>query len=201
MSISAWFAEILRTELSGIIEISDSQIERLFAHYELLRLWNRRLNLTTVIDMPLAVYRHYCESLFVAAHITGRTVVDIGSGAGFPGIPLGIVRPEWAVTLVEAHQRKAVFLREATRDLPNVDVIAGRAEGLPSRYDWKVSRAVHPGVVSKLSCAPRFAILMSSADLTLAHYAKLLPLPWGRRRILAIGPTHRAGGCFTWNEI
>jgi 16S rRNA G527 N7-methylase RsmG len=201
MSISASFAEILRAELSGIIEISDAQTERLFAHYELLRRWNRRLNLTTVIDMPVAVYRHYCESLFVAAHISGRTVVDIGSGAGFPGIPLAIVRPEWTVTLVESHQRKAVFLREATRDLPNVDVIAGRAESLSSKYDWQISRAVDPGVVSKLCCAPRFAILMSSADLNAAQCSKIVPLPWGSRRILAIGPTRRADGCFTWNAF
>lgn len=187
MSTSALFAEVLRTELSGIIEISDAQIQRLFAHYELLVRWNRRLNLTTVIDLPEAAYRHYCESLFVGAHITGKTVVDIGTGAGFPGIPIAIARPEWSVTLVEAHKRKAVFLREATRDIPNVSVFEGRAEALRGDYDWLVSRAVSMEAISRVRLARRFAVLMGAADAASMAEARIVPVPWGSRRFLAIG--------------
>jgi 16S rRNA G527 N7-methylase RsmG len=187
MSISALFAEILRTELSGILEISHAQIQRLFAHYELLIRWNRRLNLTTVIDLPEAAYRHYCESLFVAAHITGSTVVDIGSGAGFPGFPIAVARPDWRVTLVESHKRKAVFLRESTRDLSNVNVIASRAETTPGNYEWLVSRAVNLDTLSRLHIASRFAILTGAADSAALRQARLIPLPWGDRRILAVG--------------
>jgi len=65
-----------------------------------------------------------------------------GLGAGFPGIPLAIFRPELQVTLIESHQRKAVFLREAARGLSNVLVIAERAESVNESFDWVVSRAV-----------------------------------------------------------
>src|SRR5689334_18706911 len=116
MSTSASFVEILRTELSGVIDLSEIQLQRLNQHYELLRRWNERLNLTTVIDLPEAAIRHYGESLFVAAHIDGVSVVDVGSGPGFPGIPIAVARPEWDITLIESHKRKAVFLREASRD-------------------------------------------------------------------------------------
>ncbi len=186
MSTSALFAEILRSELSGIIEISDAQIQRLFAHYELLARWNRRLNLTTVIDMPAAVYRHYCESLFVAAHISGTAIVDVGSGAGFPGIPIAIVRPEWHVTLVESHMRKAAFLREATRDLRNVNVLDCRAEEVAARYDWLVSRAVHPAGLMRLQLAPCAAILVGLGGIASVPGGRIIPVPWGDRRSLVI---------------
>ena len=103
------------------------------------------MNLTTVIrTLEEAIERHYCESLFLAAQLAGRRscgVADVGSGAGFPGFPVAVLRPDCSVTLIESHQRKAVFLREASRGLPNVRVLANRAEDVTRQFDRVISRA------------------------------------------------------------
>ena len=114
------------------------------AHYQLLKKWNRVLNLTSVDDYDEAVERHYGESLFLGRHLPDGVlrIADIGSGAGFPGIPVAVLRPDCLVTLIESHQRKAVFLREATRGLSNVRVISKRAEDVMEGFDWVISRAV-----------------------------------------------------------
>src|SRR5687768_10049621 len=111
------FRELLYSELRGICELSGPQVDQLAAHYELLLRWNQKLNLTSVKNEETMVRRHYCESVFVAVHLPSEpiSVVDVGSGAGFPGFPIAVVRPDCAVTLVESHQRKAVFLRECSR--------------------------------------------------------------------------------------
>jgi 16S rRNA (guanine527-N7)-methyltransferase len=101
-------------------------------------------------------------------------IIDIGSGAGFPGIPFAIFRPECNVDLVESHQRKAVFLREAVRKLPNVRVLAQRAESVADSYDWTISRAVRPDQVLKLKLAPHIAVLGDEGEV----------LPWGENRAL-----------------
>ena len=97
--------------------------------------------------------RHYCESLFVAIHLPEEpvSVLDVGPGAGFPGIPMAILRPDCRFTLAESHQRKAVFLREATRHLSNVRVAARRAEEAAGAFDWVVSRAVKWPDVSRVA--------------------------------------------------
>ena len=100
--------------------------------------------------------------------------MDIGSGAGFPGIPVAIYRPECNLDLVESHKRKAVFLREAVRELTNVRVLAQRAEALTDPYDWTISRAVRPEDVLKMNLAPHVAVLGVEGD----------SLPWGEKRAL-----------------
>ena len=102
------------------------------------------LNLTSVDEYEEAVERHYGESLFLAAHLPPGPlrIADIGSGAGFPGIPVAVARPDCKVTLIESHQRKAVFLREATRGMTQVRVLAKRAEDVHESFDWVISRAV-----------------------------------------------------------
>jgi 16S rRNA (guanine527-N7)-methyltransferase len=182
--------EILLRELRGIIELSEAQIASLERHYELLLHWNRKINLTTVTELTEAARRHYCESLFLAARLSAGEVVDIGSGAGFPGLPVAVVRPDCRVTLVEAHQRKAVFLREASRGLPNVSVVANRAESVNGTFDWLISRAVDPGGLMQLRFARRFAILLGRAEAVDLGAEKVIPLPWGDRRVLAIGTFH-----------
>src|SRR6266849_6476088 len=131
MAVAAWFADLLKQELQGRVDLSDSQIAQLHEHYELLQRWNQKINLTSIPSGPEAVVRHYCESLFFAANlpVTAKArIADLGSGAGFPGVPIAILRPEWVVALIESHKRKAVFLREATRGLGNAVVLANRAE-------------------------------------------------------------------------
>src|SRR6185437_15700702 len=86
-------------------------------------------------------------------------IVDIGSGPGFPGIPTAVIRPDCVVHLVESHRRKAVFLREASRELSNVQVVNSSADVVVPVYDWAVSRAVRPRDVASLGLAPNIALL------------------------------------------
>jgi 16S rRNA (guanine(527)-N(7))-methyltransferase RsmG len=143
------------------------------------------------------VIRHYCESLFFAArlHEDGVALADIGSGAGFPGIPLAILKPESRVTLVESHQRKAVFLKEATRMLENVSVVARRAEDVRASFDLLVSRAVRPRDVIALvpHLGLNIGLMLGEEDFldikSAKHVAWSEPirLPWGDRRICVFG--------------
>jgi len=157
------------------------------------------MNLTSVKPGRETVIRHYCESLFFAAHLpAGRgniSVLDLGSGAGFPGLPMAVLKPEWHLTLVEANKRKAVFLREATRQLVNTSVLEQRFEAILLMGDWVVSRAVDP--VEVLSNLPRLGInvgLMISEDAfrslssksSIAWYDPVR-LPWGDQRLCVFG--------------
>lgn len=182
------FQEDLESDC-GTGRLSPQQVQRLEAHYELLVRWNRTLNLTKVHSLSDIVRLHYCESLALSRLLpTGHLrVADVGSGAGFPGIPLAIARPECAVCLIESHQRKAVFLREATRGLRNVHLFAGRAEEIPESFDWLVARAVSPARVLSLRIAPSVALLLSSASLSaLPNPVQVIPLPGTRQRIVAL---------------
>lgn len=191
MSTSISLGDALRSHVAPLIPLSDPQIALLEAHFELLRSWNRRLNLTTVTDTEEAATRHYGESLFLAAHLSvGSSVVDVGSGAGFPGIPAAVLRPDCEFDLVESHQRKAVFLREAARGLSNVRVLAERAESLEFSYDWMVSRAVSPQDVVRLGLGRSVALLIGRDDFVHLRDFEAIPLPWGENRILAL----RRGG-------
>jgi 16S rRNA (guanine527-N7)-methyltransferase len=115
-----------------------------------LRRWNRRVSLVGPIDASEVVERHYGESLAALPYLSsvGRELVDLGSGAGFPGLVLAIVRPELRVTLVEARGRKWSFLMSVCRALSlsskclNARVGATPVEGLPEKIDWITSRAV-----------------------------------------------------------
>ena len=153
MEVPRWFADLLQQQLQGIVELSPLQLEQLCSHYELLVKWNEKINLTSVRSPEEIVVRHYCESLFFGAQLpdapAGTSIADIGSGAGFPGVPMAILRPDWGVTLVESHQRKAVFLRECSRGLGNIAVVPKRAETVLGSFDWVVSRAVRAGDVMR----------------------------------------------------
>jgi 16S rRNA (guanine527-N7)-methyltransferase len=124
--------------------VKDAEAAVLEAHYELLCRWNKVINLTGIGALKEAVLRHYCEALFLSSRLPEgvASVGDIGSGAGFPGFPLAVVRPGCMVTLIEADQRKAVFLREASRGVRNIRVLAMRAEVVKERFEWALSRAV-----------------------------------------------------------
>jgi 16S rRNA (guanine527-N7)-methyltransferase len=195
-----WFSELLQGQ-----ELSSEQLSRLFEHYQLLERWNRKMSLTSVKAGAEMVIRHYCESLFFGANIPGEagaipnaaslSIADIGSGAGFPGVPIAILRPAWKVSLVEANQRKAVFLRESTRSLDNVSVLAKRAEDLSERFEWVVSRAVDPKAVLALTprLASNFGLMLGEDDfLELKKvpniaWAEPIRLPWGDRRVCVYG--------------
>jgi 16S rRNA G527 N7-methylase RsmG len=187
MSTSASFGDALCAALAGVVAIGETQLEALARHYELLLRWNRRLNLTTVTDPAEAAVRHYAESLFLAARLTAGSVVDIGAGAGFPGVPAAILRPDCTVTLAESHSRKCVFLREAVRHMANASVICRRAEDLDGGYDWMISRAVAVAALAPLRVARRFALLVGADDASALRGVEVTALPWGARRVLVIG--------------
>ncbi len=173
-------------------ELSPAQWKALDAHFELLQRWNKVLNLTRIELPEEAALRHYGESLFLARHLPSGPlrIVDIGSGAGFPGFPVAIARPECSVSLVESHQRKAVFLREASRGVANIAVLPQRAEQVRQRFDWLISRAVsYDDLSGCLALAANVALLTGGeeppASLGLT-WEPPTPLPWGRQRFLRV---------------
>jgi 16S rRNA (guanine527-N7)-methyltransferase len=172
------FKQLLAREFSNYGCLSTEQLELLSHHFELMMRWNTKLNLTRITELKEVVQFHYCESLFLALQLPQHPlrIVDVGAGAGFPGIPTAVMRPDCRIDLVESHQRKVVFLREATGDLGNVRVLPVRAEDCQERYDWCISRAVRPEDVLKFGLAPDLAILCSGTEGT--------KLPWGRDRRL-----------------
>ena len=193
------FADLLRQRLAGIVELSPGQVEALEAHYRLLLRWNRTLNLTSIRKIEEAVERHYCESLFLGTHLPQDLlrIADIGSGAGFPGFPVAVLRPDCSVTLIESHQRKAVFLREASRSLPNVRVLARRAEDVNEQFDWAISRAVgYEDLASFLKSLAPNVDLLTGGEAPPGGIGFVwqppIPMPWGAQRFLRIG--HQ---CFT----
>jgi 16S rRNA (guanine527-N7)-methyltransferase len=114
----------------------------------LLVKWNRTYNLTAIRDPLAMVSQHLLDSLAVVGHLplaAGTRLADAGSGAGLPGIPLAIARPEWRIALAEANQKKAAFLRQAAIELnlSNVEVHEGRVEAWRPQplFDAVISRA------------------------------------------------------------
>ena len=184
------FPELLAREFAPYRSLTSGQIDLLEAHYNLLVQWNARLNLTRIESVEEAARLHYCESLFVGTRLPAGAlrIVDVGSGAGFPGIPIAILRPECSITLVESHQRKGVFLREATRSLKNITIVTDRAENVAPSYDWQVSRAVSPPDVLKLKLANNLALLVGSEEVP--GFEKREPIPWGTSRYLMFHVKH-----------
>jgi 16S rRNA (guanine(527)-N(7))-methyltransferase RsmG len=194
------FEDLLRARLAGIVELSPKQIELLQAHYELLLKWNQTLNLTRIENLEDAVQRHYAEALFLASQLpkTPLRIADIGSGGGFPGLPVAVFRPDCSVTLIESHQRKAVFLKEASRNLPNVKVLPKRAEEVDlteGRFDVAISRAVSYADLTKpLKRLAASAYLLTGAEEPPEKIgfvsSETLALPWAvegePRRLLRI---------------
>lgn len=130
------------------VQATNAQIARLLEHYSSLVRWNERMNLTRVTDPVAAATRHYGEAAFLHRELPdAESFVDVGSGAGFPGVPVAILRPGTAMSLVESTQKKAAFLKEVSRELANVSVFAGRIAAWTGTADWALMRAVNPAKV------------------------------------------------------
>jgi 16S rRNA (guanine527-N7)-methyltransferase len=132
-------------------------LQKLSTYLELLLKWNARTNLTAIRSPEEIVRRHFGESLFAGLHLAPEadTLLDFGSGAGFPGLPIAILRPEVSVTLGESQNKKSTFLREAVRTLGlKVEVWAARVEAMPedSIFHTVTLRAVD-NMTSALSAA------------------------------------------------
>lgn len=139
-------AEVLPAEVWALHH--DRELGQALARYlEVLVRWNRTVNLTSVRTPEEMVRRHVAESLCCAAALPScGSVLDLGSGAGFPGIPVQLARPELRVTMAESHGKKAAFLHEVVRELGlRAEVFAERAQELPPRsFGCVCLRAVDP---------------------------------------------------------
>lgn len=187
----------------GLDALTEQQLDQCAAHYELLCRWNPRVNLTRIIAPREAAKLHYAESIFGAQFIEqGPTVLDIGSGAGFPAIPLAIMRPDLKVTALEANQKKSLFLKEAKDELglANLRIATARLEEVDwAAYQLLTSRAlekaetVFQSVIESMA-GPQRLMLYCAADLA-AKLEKHLPaecvitrhtIPQSESRIIAI---------------
>jgi len=150
------FAEQLRKECIELsLTLSDIQIEQFYQYYELLIQWNQVMNLTAITEMDEVITKHFVDSLSIVKVLDGLadqklSMIDVGTGAGFPGIPLKIVFPDIEITLLDSLNKRVKFLNQVIDDLDlaNIQAIHGRAEDIGSNnhyremFDLCVSRAV-----------------------------------------------------------
>jgi 16S rRNA (guanine527-N7)-methyltransferase len=127
------------------VEIADAQAETLERYLDLLEKWNRVYNLTAIRERSRMVTHHLLDSLAVLPHLRGPRVLDVGSGAGLPGIPIAVASPALKVSLLESNHKKSAFLTQAVAELrlANVQVVTERVESwqTEARFDTIVSRA------------------------------------------------------------
>ena len=203
--------------------MSSRNLEQITAYLALLEKWNARINLTAIRDEAGILTRHFGESFFLAQNLFpggGRSgqssgvaptrVVDIGSGAGFPAIPIKLWQKDIQLTMIEANHKKATFLKEVTRTLglDGVEVVTSRAEALAGRPDFPRAdvvtfRAVEHFdeileiAVTLLAHGGRLAILVGSQQIesqkTISQVAwkKPIKVPLSETRILRIGSVAR----------
>jgi 16S rRNA (guanine527-N7)-methyltransferase len=185
-------------------ELDDRLIACVQGHLELLLRWNQKMNLTAVRTEEEMVRRHFGESLFAARRLVGRDAkieaFDVGSGAGFPGLPLKYWAPGLRVSLIEGHGKKATFLREVGRALAleGLTVINSRAEAVSARAELVTLRAVEkfeavlPAALGLVAPGGRLALLIGEGQRAAAE--ALLPVgtvevfetPASERRIVLV---------------
>jgi 16S rRNA (guanine527-N7)-methyltransferase len=171
---------------------------KLSIYLDLLLKWNARTNLTAIRDPEEIVRRHFGESLFAAQRLDPKTptLLDLGSGAGFPGLPIALLHPEIHVTLAESQNKKATFLREVVRTLNlDTEVWANRAESLPParQFHTVTLRAVDNMAVALAAAEPRATdqlLLLTSATTAPAlpdfPNQTQIPIPESAGRILLL---------------
>ena len=200
------------------VTLTAEQLRLISTYIDLLQRWNARINLTAVREPDAIVTRHFGESLFLAAclwprnrvHATspgsGLHTLDLGSGAGFPGLPLKIYAPQLQLTLVESNQKKAAFLNEAIRvlGLSGARVISERIEArLMQQGDPKLPPGISPADLVTVRAVEHF----ESALNTAAALIRVSSANAGRRGKLAlliglnqVGEVPRLVPDFSWNS-
>jgi 16S rRNA (guanine527-N7)-methyltransferase len=198
-----------------IEDLSCTQFEQISTYIDILLRWNAKMNLTAIREPEQIVTRHFGESLFLArklaeegvlfgGEVKSPKVVDVGSGAGFPGIPLKIAYPVITLSLVETQQRKAVFLKEVLRAINlDAEVKNVRAEEFAKSYprsaDVATLRAVEkfeailPIVSGMVRPTGKLALLIGRNQTWTArsllknwHFAPLLAIPGSENRVILL---------------
>lgn len=127
------------------LNIAPEQQQKLLRYLELLHKWNKVYNLTAIRDPQQMVSHHLLDSLAVLPHLWPGRWLDVGSGAGLPGLVLAIMRPQWTFTVLDSNSKKTGFMQQAVidLDLKNVSVCSARVEGWqpPEKFDGIISRA------------------------------------------------------------
>lgn len=126
------------------IILTDEQCQQLLAYVVLLDKWNKVYNLTSVRDPNEMISRHILDSLAILPYLAGKTLLDVGTGAGLPGIPIAIIKPDMTVTLLDSNSKKTRFLQQAKAELSlsNVTVVHGRVEQVElPKFDTVTARA------------------------------------------------------------
>lgn len=192
--------------LRPYVQLAPEQLASTLIYINIMTKWNTRINLTAIRNPQEIVRRHFGESYFAARHLLGSestdTVVDVGSGAGFPGIPLAIFSPGSRVTLIESNGKKAAFLNEVVRalSLPNVTVFSQRAEVFTGKARLVTMRAVEhfeaslPLAAGLVDDQGRLSVLIGAGQAETAarlaghlSWAPPVPMPGGHSRVLLIG--------------
>lgn len=175
---------------AGQAPLDDALAARFEVYLSLILRWNARINLTAIRDEEGILARHFIESISCARALPAsiRTLLDFGSGAGFPGLPIALCRPEIAVTLAESQGKKAAFLAEVVRSLAlSAKVHSARAEELRTVFDCVTLRAV-----DKMELAVHAAAKLVRAGGWLAMMTTGATLP---------ALQSAAGPKFTWPTI
>jgi len=185
--------------------LSPAQIQSISIYIDILLHWNARINLTAIRSPEEIVLRHFGESLFAASRLLSNEttrVADIGSGAGFPGLPLKLWAPQMSLTLIESNHKKSTFLREVVRTLAltNVNIKNVRAELLTETFDLVTLRAVEdfasilPTAATLVAPGGRLGLLISSPQIesaraSLPHlsWSNPVPIPLSTSRVVLLG--------------
>jgi len=188
------------------LSANDQQVVQIQQYIKLLLAWNEKINLTAIRDPLEILYRHFCESMYAAKAVpveNGR-LADVGSGGGFPGIPLKILRPGLNLFLIESNVKKATFLAEVIRELELTDarVLVSRYEELSEEVaplDFVCSRALGDfGPFLEWAGSQRIAskqviLWIGERDLkevqsvTAWDWREPIPVPHSLRRLLLVG--------------
>ncbi len=146
-------SDLLKRELDKLkIEWSDEMIDKFNIFYDLLIEWNKKINLTAITEYDDVVIKHFIDSILILTFtdIDNKRLIDVGTGAGFPGIPLKILKPDCEIFLIDSLNKRVRFLEYVSDSLGlrNITLLHGRAEdlardkGLRETFDYSVSRAV-----------------------------------------------------------
>ncbi len=195
------------------LQPSSEQVLKIQQYIRILLVWNEKLNLTAIRDPLEILYRHFCESMYaaVAVPVENGRLADVGSGGGFPGLPLKISRPSLQVFLIEANLKKATFLAEVTRELELADVrvLVGRYEELGEELaplNFVCSRALGEFASflgwagSEHVAAKEIVLWIGARDLEEIQktpgwdWREPIPIPHSLRRMLLVGSRRVADG-------